>query len=191
MPTIASGGNRYPTTLRTSSMKIANASSRNPFRLSRLCSELLETTRSWGSSFRAREKMPPAKPQRLSMAFETMEPRLLLSASLDGAGLLTISGDDNVDTVVINQTALATDNSVTINLTLNTLPTQFVGVKAIDVKTLGGDDEILLSGGLITVPLSIEGGNSDDRRSHQPTRCRSMAAQARKTRSICRRSAPT
>ena len=108
----------------------------------------------------ARDQRPAL---RRKVLFEAMEPRLLLSASVDGAGVLhaaLTTGDDNA---MIEQVgAAAVNGSATIKLTINTVSTSYSGVRGIDLQALTGHDVITVSAldAAFTKGIEIYGNHS-------------------------------
>src|SRR3954454_10130110 len=85
---------------------------------------------------------------------ERLERRTFLDATLS-AGLLTVVGTDNPDTLVINQ------SGAQIIALINAVPTPFVAadVVSINVDALGGADTITIN---VNRPTNILGGAGVD-----------------------------
>ena len=103
----------------------------------------------------------PAQVRNQSFMLEALEPRLLLSATpfaFDaGSGLLTVTGDNNDNIFVIDQSAHDATGS-TIKLTLDgTVSQTYTEVKEIQVNALDGNDSISLINQL-SVNTIIDGG---------------------------------
>ena len=94
-----------------------------------------------------------AKPRRPNFALELLEPRLLLSADLNG-GVLTgiLTAQDDTVVVSLNHTAtpdgVAKDGGLIIDLTVNNVLQQFgnadQGVTSIVLQGLAGNDTFTL-----------------------------------------------
>ncbi|RLS80040.1 MAG: hypothetical protein DWI03_00480 [Planctomycetota bacterium] len=109
------------------------------------------------------------------LALESLENRALLTASVDGTGLLTVVGTERADAIVIS--AGPTAGSVSLRGVAG-VPrgTVFAGVTAIQVSTLGGGDRLTIGanirdsgGNLIGVVAdtgrgndTFDGGEGDD-----------------------------
>jgi hypothetical protein len=106
------------------------------------------------SGLKSDQKFIPARVRNQSYMLEALEPRLLLSATpfaFDaGSGLLTVTGDNNDNILVIDESAHDATGS-TIKLTLDGTDSPiFSAVKSIQVDALDGNDSISLVN-----PLSV------------------------------------
>lgn len=115
------------------------------------------------------------RPRSRRLAVESLENRALLTATLDGTGLLTVVGTERADAIVIS--AGPTAGSVSLRGVAG-IPrgTMFTGVTAIQVSMLGGGDRLTIGanirdggGDLIGVVVDagrghdrIDGGDGDD-----------------------------
>ncbi len=100
-------------------------------------------------------------------ALEAIDPRLLLSVSLDAnTGVLTGALTGANETVMLTQTGLADDGGIIIDFklggTTTTYGTQAKGVQHIDLDAGGGDDSIVLGSALPADFLTLLGGTGTD-----------------------------
>ena len=101
-------------------------------------------------------------PKSRGLLFEALEPRVLMSAEymLDTARILTVTGDMDANTIVIQQVAVS-DTSVDLDLTLDGVTHNLTGVTQLSVNTAGGNDSIeILSA--ININASLDSGQGDD-----------------------------
>jgi hypothetical protein len=104
--------------------------------------------------------------------FESLEPRLLLSAdslgslgSVSAANVLQSQLSEDADHLVVRQVGASTDGGVIIDLTAGAITERYgsaeVGVQSVELKGMGGDDSFELIG--LTVAASVDGGADNDR----------------------------
>src|SRR5262245_32944875 len=105
---------------------------------------------------------PPSPKRRRSrrLAFESFEPRFLLSADLLPSGVLFITGTDAADSLFIQQI----DSQ--INVVLNGESSSFdaARVSEIEASLLDGDDSLTLDNSFMPLspPVSFDGGAGND-----------------------------
>ncbi|HEX8910904.1 MAG TPA: calcium-binding protein [Humisphaera sp.] len=101
------------------------------------------------------------------MLFEPLENRQFLSATLDTAGLLTVTGTDAKDAITVAKAPdgklVVTERTVsaTGRVTVRRTAFKFADVKAITVDAKAGNDVVTLLPG-ITVAATLTGGVGND-----------------------------
>ena len=91
--------------------------------------------------------------------YEPLEPRRLMSATLDPAtGILTIIGNSKANSVELSEESHR--QILRLHIDGKQIDYKFAAVKSLTIQMLGGNDTVIL--GSITTPARIEGGDGDD-----------------------------
>src|SRR5947207_14176254 len=106
-------------------------------------------------------------PVRVYSIFELLEKRLVLSASLDGAGQLVIEGSDSADVMSLRP-ARAPGGVVVRGVPDVPGGTVFSNVTSIVLHAGPGNDTVFVVQGLVdstgaAMPIMLDGGLGDDR----------------------------
>ena len=97
---------------------------------------------------------------------EPLEPRLLLSVSIDPAGVMTVTGTHDHDAIRVRPGS--DPSAIVLKSTVDGDSGRYTGITALVIDARDGDDKVKITGRLTAVdnadlPVTINGGRGDDR----------------------------